>query len=351
MATKVTIQDIANELQLSRNTVSKAINNTGVLADATREKILRKAAEMGYKQFAYLPLFQEDAAKAAEPFILPSDKREIAMLTTQFLSSSHFSSMMLDRFQSEIDHLHSGMTIHRISPIELKEKKLPSSLNIQRTAGIICFEVFDYDYAQMLCDLDVPLLFVDTPVMEMRPSLKADRLYMENRIEIQHAVAHMVQRGKKRISFAGDKNHCQSFFERYMAYKDAMEYLGLTEGLSTCAMPSGQQNYPASLYETIRRFKTMPEAFVCANDFVAMDLVKALNELGYSVPDDIWVCGFDDSQEASYFVPRLTSIHIHEQIMGYTAANLLMTRIEEPSLNYRTVYTETNLILRESTGD
>ena len=351
MATKVTIQDIANELQLSRNTVSKAINNTGVLADATREKILRKAAEMGYKQFAYLPLFQEGAAKTAGLSILPSDKREIAMLTTQFLSSSHFSSTMLDRFQSEINHLHSGMTIHRISPIELKEKKLPSSLNIQRTAGIICIEVFDYDYAQMLCDLDVPLLFVDTPVMDMRPPLKADRLYMENRIEIQNAVAHMVQRGKKRISFAGDKNHCQSFFERYMAYKDAVEYFGLTEGLSTCAMPSGQQNYPVSLYETIRRFKTMPDAFVCANDFVAMDLVKALNELGYSVPDDIWVCGFDDSQEASYFAPRLTSIHIHGQIMGYTAANLLMTRIEEPSLNYRTVYTETNLILRESTGD
>ena len=351
MATKVTIQDIANELQLSRNTVSKAINNTGVLADATREKILRKAAEMGYKQFAYLPLFQEDTAKAAEHSILPSDKREIAMLTTQFLSSSHFSSMMLDRFQSEIEHLHSCTTIHRISPIELKEKKLPSSLNIQRTAGIICIEVFDYDYAQMLCDLDVPLLFVDTPVMDMRPPLKADRLYMENRIEVQNAVAHMVQRGKKRISFAGDKNHCQSFFERYMAYKDAVEYFGLTEGLSTCAMPSGQQNYPVSLYETIRRFKTMPDAFVCANDFVAMDLVKALNELGYSVPDDIWVCGFDDSQEASYFAPRLTSIHIHGQIMGYTAANLLMTRIEEPSLNYRTVYTDTNLILRESTGD
>lgn len=351
MATKVTIQDIANELQLSRNTVSKAINNTGVLADATREKILRKAAEMGYKQFAYLPLFQEDTAKAAEHSILPSDKREIAMLTTQFLSSSHFSSMMLDRFQSEIEHLHSCTTIHRISPIELKEKKLPSSLNIERTAGIICIEVFDYDYAQMLCDLDVPLLFVDTPVMDMRPPLKADRLYMENRIEVQNAVAHMVQRGKKRISFAGDKNHCQSFFERYMAYKDAVEYFGLTEGLSTCAMPSGQQNYPVSLYETIRRFKTMPDAFVCANDFVAMDLVKALDELGYSVPDDIWVCGFDDSQEASYFAPRLTSIHIHGQIMGYTAANLLMTRIEEPSLNYRTVYTETNLILRESTGD
>ena len=52
MATKVTIQDIASELQLSRNTVSKAINTPGVQADATREKIQRKPAEMGYKQVA-----------------------------------------------------------------------------------------------------------------------------------------------------------------------------------------------------------------------------------------------------------------------------------------------------------
>ena len=53
MATKVTIQDIADALGLSRNTVSKAINNTGVLAESTRQKVLEKALEMGYKQFSY----------------------------------------------------------------------------------------------------------------------------------------------------------------------------------------------------------------------------------------------------------------------------------------------------------
>ena len=78
---------------------------------------------------------------------------------------------------------------------------------------------------------------------------------------------------------------------------------------------------------------------------------KLVENWTYPLIQPILICGFDDSQEASYFAPRLTSIHIHGQIMGYTAANLLMTRIEEPSLNYRTVYTETNLILRESTGD
>ena len=54
MRKKVTIQDIADALGVSRNTVSKAINNTDGLADSTREKILQKAVEMGYKQFSYV---------------------------------------------------------------------------------------------------------------------------------------------------------------------------------------------------------------------------------------------------------------------------------------------------------
>ena len=348
MAGKVTIQDIANELQLSRNTVSKAINNTGTLADATREKILRKAAEMGYKQFAYLPLFQEETKEPSHP----DGKREIAMLTTCFLSNSHFSSMMLDRFQSEIHHLHYCLTIHRISPAELTARSLPASFDKERTAGIICFEVFDYDYAQMLCGQGIPLLFVDTPVTTLKPQLKADRLYMDNRVEIQNFVQMMVQRGKKRIAYVGDIWHCQSFYERYIAYKEAMEWLGLGDNLKYSILESAKEGeYDRMVKRKLQSFDKLPEVILCSNDFSAMDVTRALRSMGRSVPEDVWICGFDDSQEASFMTPKLTSIHIHGQIMGFTAADLLMTRIKEPSLNYRTVYTETNLILRESTGD
>lgn len=348
MAGKVTIQDIANELQLSRNTVSKAINNTGTLADATREKILRKAAEMGYKQFAYLPLFQEETKEPSHP----DGKREIAMLTTCFLSNSHFSSMMLDRFQSEIHHLHYCLTIHRISPAELTARSLPASFDKERTAGIICFEVFDYDYAQMLCGQGIPLLFVDTPVTTLKPQLKADRLYMDNRVEIQNFVQMMVQRGKKRIAYVGDIWHCQSFYERYIAYKEAMEWLGLGDNLKYSILESAKEGeYDRMVKRKLQSFDKLPEVILCSNDFSAMDVTRALRSMGHSVPEDVWLCGFDDSQEASFMTPKLTSIHIHGQIMGFTAADLLMTRIKEPSLNYRTVYTETNLILRESTGD
>ena len=57
MEKKITIQDIADALGLSRNTVSKALNNTGVLAEDTRQKILEKAAEMGYRRVIYIGSF------------------------------------------------------------------------------------------------------------------------------------------------------------------------------------------------------------------------------------------------------------------------------------------------------
>ena len=63
---KVTIQDIADALGVSRNTVSKAINNSEGLADATRERILQKAVEMGYKQFSYVNALAGIVRPAAE---------------------------------------------------------------------------------------------------------------------------------------------------------------------------------------------------------------------------------------------------------------------------------------------
>ena len=62
-------------------------------------------------------------------------------------------------------------------------------------------------------------------------------------------------------------------------------------------------------------------------------------------------CGFDDSPESRIVDPSLTTIHIHSQIMGLTAVQLLATRIQDQSLNFRVVHTETNLLYRKSTGD
>ena len=356
MASKVTIQDIADALGLSRNTVSKAINNTGVLADATRERILAKAVEMGYKQFSYASV--AGAASISAP-MAQGQKNEIAVFTTLFLNTSHFASTMLDKFQREAAQLGYSIALHRILPEDLQSRSLPKSMNPERTAGIVCFEVFDEPYARMVCECGIPVLFVDTPVcMDGRP-LEADRLYMDNTVGITDFIGRMSARGKKKIGFIGEYTHCQSFFERFMAYRNAMFLCGLPIDESWCItgnLGEEEENvlgdrYRSYLYHTFRRMNELPDVFICANDFIAFDAMQVFKLLGIAVPKDVYLFGFDDSPESRLVTPTLSTVHIHSQIMGYSATQLLISRINEPSLNFRTVHTESTLILRESTED
>lgn len=110
-----------------------------------------------------------------------------------------------------------------------------------------------------------------------------------------------------------------------------------------------EKKYSEHLREYFQKLDELPDVFICANDFVAIDTLHVFKELGISVPKDVYLCGFDDSPESKLITPSLTTIHIHTQIMGFSAAHLLMSRIKEPALNFRTIYTETDLIYREST--
>ena len=357
MADRVTIQDIADALGLSRNTVSKAINNTGVLADATKEKVLQKAVEMGYKQFSYIDISDMHLNKHLRSQAEDMSGGEIALLTTNFLGGSHFASTMLDKFQWEIAQSGYSLTMHRVTPEDIENMQLPFSYNKERTVGILGIEMFDYRYNKMICDSEMPTLFIDAPAFTTEP-LNSDLLFMNNQDGIFSFVHEMFQRGKKNIGFIGEYMHCRSFFERYMSYRNAMFHLGLTCPEKYCitgnkkeAKTPGYDTYREYLKEYFQTLDELPDVFICANDFVAIDALQVFKQLGISVPQDVYLCGFDDSPESKVTTPSLTTIHIHSQIMGLCATQLLLSRIEEPSLNYRTVYTETNLIYRESTED
>ena len=212
MANKVTIQDIADALGVSRNTVSKAINNTGILADATREKVLAKAVEMGYKQFSYASSVSDILGSTPEKE--PLKTGEFALFIGNFLDNSHFASTMLDKFQHEITGLGYSMTMHRVTSDNLRDLTFPASFNKERTVGIICVEMFNLKYCEMLGCLDLPLLFVDGPVESHEKQLAGDILMMDNSSGIYQLISNMKARGIKKIGFVGQANHCRSFFEK-----------------------------------------------------------------------------------------------------------------------------------------
>ena len=341
---RVTLQDIADELGISRNTVSKAINNSDGIAASTRDKILQKAVEMGYKQFSYVnSILGSDAAAFA-----PASQQyqgEIALLTAAFLTQSHFASTMLDKFQREISQAGFTLNTHRITKENLRTMTLPPTFHKDLVKAVICIEMFDYDYGRMICELDVPVLFVDGPVKKDGCSLPADQLYMDNTTEITRFVNDMLAAGKKRIGFVGNYNHCQSFYERYAAFRMAMLMAGVPvdERYVFCSNRVGE------FIESIAGLEELPDVFICANDFLAGDLVRNLFSIGKSVPEDVLVLGFDNSPESRIYRPDLSTVHVHTQVMAITAMQLLLSRRHEPSLDFRTVHTETELIYREST--
>ena len=344
MKKKVTIQDIADALGISRNTVSKAINNSDGLAEATREKILQKAVEMGYKQFSYVRAFSAVSGEKTLP--APGFQGEIALLTTAFLTQSHFASTLLDNFQREISLLGYTMNTHRVSEENLRDMTLPLTFLKNRVSAIICIEMFNFAYDEMLCELGLPILFVDGPAKRGGESLPADQLYMDNTTEITRFVNEALHLGKRKIGFIGNYNHCQSFYERYCAFRTAMLMAGETVDERFCFF---ENRIDGDAVERLAGLEELPDVFICANDFVACDALRALFSIGKNVPEDVEVLGFDDAPESRISHPALTTVHIHTQVMAFSAVQLLISRIKEPSLDCRIVHTQTDLVRRDST--
>lgn len=351
MSERVTIQDIADALGLSRNTVSKAINNTGVLAESTRMRVIQKSIEMGYKQFAYVNSIAN--TENVESSII--DNGDIALFTGASLSSSHFASAMLDKFQHEISLKGYNLTMHQVRAKAIENLSLPISFRPEQTKAILCIELFDYDYSQMLCNLGIPVLFIDGSHRLYREPPQADLLLMNNTYGIFALIDQMARDGIKRIGFVGIASHCLSFKERYMAFRNAMHENHLPVEEKFCLIDYAANSYPttkdymSNLTRDLKSLDELPELFVCANDFVALDVLRVLRRLGYDCPKDILLSGFDDSPESRIVTPALTTCHIHSQLMGYQAAKMVLDRIQQPDMNFRIVYTEAELKLRKST--
>ena len=126
MEKKITIQDIADALDLSRNTVSKALNNTGVLAEDTRQKILEKAAEMGYRRVIYI----SDPSPAEK-----GEVKELALITQNMPYGSHFGTYALNTFQERMSKNNYRLSMFPVRDTEIASLSLQWALIRKRLPG------------------------------------------------------------------------------------------------------------------------------------------------------------------------------------------------------------------------
>ncbi|MFD1956799.1 substrate-binding domain-containing protein, partial [Paenibacillus thailandensis] len=106
---------------------------------------------------------------------------------------------------------------------------------------------------------------------------------------------------------------------------------------------------PDWLDQRLQQMKRLPSAFVCANDYIAVSFMKALKNNNVSIPEDVAVCGFDNGPESRIVEPHLTTVHIYSNEMGVKAAEMLLSRINDPARPYQIAHIFTKPVIRETT--
>lgn len=337
---KVTAQDIADKLNISRNTVSKALNNSGNISEDTRNKVIQTAMELGYKQFS----------NATSDILFKHN--EIALFTNNVPGIYHFGSSFLSGFEKQMSNYGIKLSMYVIRQDDLENLRLPNNFDPGLVDGILCIEMFDKDYSNLISNLNVPTLFIDSSPIRYNTELNADILLMENFNSVYNLTNKLLKNNITKIGFIGDINHCQSFYERWQGYYLSLLDNGINFTLENSILENDANPYNDSVWllNKLKKLPDFPKAFICANDYIAISLINTLKTMNYSVPDDILVCGFDDSSMSKIIEPKLTTITIPSYKMGDIAANLLISRIKNPSTPYKTTYVKTSVVYRESTG-
>ena len=337
---RVTMQDIADACGLSRNTVSKVFNGRGAVPFGTRSLILQKASELGYG----LPAAEKTNGT-------PSVGGSIALLTNNMPVDYHFGTYFVTTFTDQICRAGYTLKMFEISAEELKKKQLPPHFVPEQMAGIVAIELFDADYLNMICSLGLPTVVIDSPVHSLIHLYPCDFVSMENVASVNAVMKQLIALGARRIGFVGDREHCGSFYERWFGYRLGLEQVGLKpdERLCILAPDASPYNDPDWLIAQMNRMPALPDAFVCANDYLAIHLMTALKRKGVSIPDQIMVTGFDGTSQSALVEPALTTVQIPSIEIGRMSADILLARIRNPELPFGWTHIRTTPVWRNST--
>lgn len=337
------INQIAEYLGLSRNTVSKAINGKPGVSEETRKKILATASEMKYRQ--YLLSYSE---KEKEEKHLGS-----IVFLTKASSQSGFWLSVMDGINKGLEGSGYSLTLGVITEEEILQTRIPKVLQEKDIKGIILVEVCNAEMCMKISNLGYPLVTVDMPPEGSGIENSIDVVTMENKKNIEKVIKLLYSKGKRRFSFAGNLNSMNisdGLIKRYEAFKETLAKLELSEEEEYSFKSESQEQFSNNAYlvEKIRRMKTPPEVYICGNDNTALHLMHAFTFCGYEIPKDISFVGFDDIPDAGNSLPPLTTIRTPKTLLGECTAFAILSKIKNPSRPRLFTVAETELVIRDS---
>jgi len=336
---KITINEIAERAGVSKTTVSFAFNDPSRVSEATLQRILRVADELGYTPD---PIARSMTTKRTGC---------IGLLVPQsipYMVQNPFFSELLAGI-GEVCR-EAGLSLMLVPPLKGSVHRAVNNAVVDGflTLGLETFR----DTMKVLEQRGVPYVMVDSD-----PTPGISCVNINDQGGAREAMAHVLRANHRRVAILAIRSGERRQYRRYVGtlhrrmegYLEALSEVGLSirsRGVYLVECDN-LDSAGRECFKRLWRLKPRPTALVAMSDIIAIGAMEAAMELGIRVPDDLSIVGYDDIPAARWTQPRLTTVHQPTREKGSLAAELLVALLNE-STDVQHRILPTRLVERES---
>lgn len=339
MKRKITLKDIAKELDVSTSTVSKALNDSHEISEELREKI--KAFADFYH---YRPNMTALKLRNKKTMIIGVIIPEIV---------HHFFSEII----SGIEKMANGKN-YNVMVCVSNESYEKEKLNLEMLAngsvdGVLVsiaketLELGNFDHFKELEDYNIPLVLFD----RVSDQVNCDKIIVDDEDAGYKATNYFMGIGRKRICILTTPDHVNVGALRTAGYRKAIEEKGMEIDNSLIFRVNDKTDINLQIKTYLNSSEKWPDAILGVNEIYAAIAMKVLKEKKLKIPDDVAIMGFTDGLISQFSTPALSTVVQHGYRMGEQAAEMLLDRIRKSELDttFEQKVITTDLKIREST--
>lgn len=332
----VTMKEVAREAGVSIATVSKVINKSPSISQATVFRVTQIMKELEY----YPNMMAQNFAKRSTHNVT-------------FITALHKNTAFFDPYMFEI---MSGLQMYLsnkryyftlVNILSEEEQDAVNRIIVQKSADglVIHSSVLTKEMASQIQKSGIAHAIIGAPTFECQLCWIDTNNYLAGSI----AANHILERGFRRIAFVGGPENEPVSSHRLQGAITAMAEKNVLPDGRYIKRGEGTIEDGYRRMEEILSLEEKPDAVICASNYIALGVYKCIHEHHFSIPRDVGVITFDDYPFSQVTEPRMTAVNIDVYDLGIQAGKMILSKIKKPNLQVQSYTTLPNLIIREST--
>ena len=332
----VTIKDVAKAAGTSVSTVSKVINGHYSISEETANRVRDVIKELNYYP-----------STSAQSFARGSTK--IVTILTNLSPNTAFQNPHMFEIVAGLEETlrSKGYRLHLRGVDSTNAYDVAEEIISRRSADALAIHVsvMTHPLAGLLTKLRFPHIVLGMPNFESQVCWIDNNNIFSGTI----AASYLLSQGYRKIAFIGGQYYDLGSSLRLQGVKQEIMNAGFQ--LDEQYIWLGDSTREDGFRMTVKLLdqKLLPDAIICANNYIAMGCVDALREKEMKIPDDIAVLAFDDYPFSQIIEPKLTVVDIDVRDMGKQAGKLLLDIVRHPNMQVQTYVTTSNIMERQST--